>query len=61
VGPIQGTTSEGNAANGRQSADLILLRCPITGRPCRGDLTRLCKDYGCARKGGLSPHSEENV
>jgi len=34
--------------------------CPITARPCEGDLSHLCKDYGCARKGGLSPHSEEN-
>jgi len=35
-------------------------RCPITGFPCEGDLSHLCKDYGCARKGGLSPHSGEN-
>jgi len=34
--------------------------CPITGYPCEGDLSYLCEDYGCARKGGLSPHSEEN-
>jgi hypothetical protein len=32
-------------------------RCPITGRPCEGDLAHLCEDYGCARKAGLSPHS----
>jgi hypothetical protein len=38
-----------------------LLRCPITGYPCEGDLSYLCEDYGCARKGGLSPHSEENL
>jgi hypothetical protein len=37
------------------------LRCPITGYPCEGDLSHLCEDYGCARKGGLSPHSEENL
>jgi hypothetical protein len=37
------------------------LRCPITGRRCEGDLAYLCEDYGCARKGGLSPHSEENA
>jgi len=61
VSPTQGTTSDRNAASSRESAHLILLRCPITGRPCKGDLTHLCKDYGCARKGGLSPHSEENV
>ena len=35
-------------------------RCPITGRPCEGDLSYVCEDYGCARKGGLSPHSDEN-
>ena len=37
------------------------LRCPITGRRCEGDLAYLCEDYGCARKGGLSPRSEENA
>ena len=37
--------------------DLI---CPVTQRVCMGDRSYLCKDYGCARKGGLSPHSEEN-
>ena len=35
--------------------------CPITARRCEGDLSYLCEDYGCARKGGLSPHSEENA
>jgi len=35
--------------------------CPITGYPCEGDLSHLCEDYGCARKGGLSPRSEENL
>ena len=37
-----------------------LFRCPITNHPCEGDLSYLCEDYGCARKGGLSPHSDEN-
>jgi hypothetical protein len=37
------------------------IRCPITGEPCRGILAQLCEDYGCARKGGLSPHPSENV
>ena len=37
------------------------LPCPITGCPCEGDLAYLCEDYGCARKGGLSPHSDENL
>jgi hypothetical protein len=35
--------------------------CPITGYPCEGDLSHLCEEYGCARKGGLSPHSDENL
>jgi hypothetical protein len=38
-----------------------LFPCPITGYPCEGDLSYLCEDYGCARKGGLSPRSEENL
>ena len=36
------------------------LLCSITGHPCEGDLSYLCEEYGCARKGGLSPHSHEN-
>jgi len=36
-------------------------RCPITGHPCEGDLSHLCEEYGCARKGGLSPRSDENL
>jgi hypothetical protein len=35
--------------------------CPITAYPCEGDLSHLCEEYGCARKGGLSPQSEENL
>ena len=35
--------------------------CPITGYPCAGDRAHLCEDYGCARKGGLSPYSDENI
>jgi hypothetical protein len=38
-----------------------LFICPLTSRPCEGDLAYLCEDYGCARKGGLSPHSDENL
>jgi hypothetical protein len=38
-----------------------LFLCPITGYPCEGDLSYLCEDYGCARKAGLSPRSEENL
>ena len=37
------------------------LICPIVGRRCEGDLAYLCEDYGCARKAGLSPRSEENA
>jgi hypothetical protein len=42
------------------NASASLFLCPITGRPCEGDLSYLCEDFGCARKGGLSPHSDEN-
>ena len=35
--------------------------CPITAYPCEGDLSHLCEEYGCPRKGGLSPQSEENL
>ena len=35
--------------------------CAITGHPCEGDLSHLCEEYGCARKGGLSPRSDENL
>jgi len=35
--------------------------CPITGHPCEGDLSYLCEDYGCPRKRGLSPYSQENL
>jgi hypothetical protein len=35
--------------------------CPITSYPCEGDLSHLCEEYGCARKGGLSPRSNENL
>jgi len=37
-----------------------LVICPITGYPCEGNRSHLCEDYGCARKGGLSPNSDEN-
>ena len=46
------------AFHSRSSMQLFL--CPITNYPCEGDLSYLCEDYGCARKGGLSPHSDEN-
>ena len=44
--------------NAKQSSEPPV-NCPITGFPCEGDLSYLCEDYGCARKGGLSPRSEE--
>jgi len=34
--------------------------CPIAGYPCKGDLSHLCKEYGCARKSGLSLRADEN-
>jgi hypothetical protein len=48
------------AALPRNSGGKSLVVCPITGYPCEGDLSHLCEDYGCARKGGLSPQSDEN-
>ena len=36
------------------------IRCAITGRACDGDRAYLCDEWGCARKGGLSPISHEN-
>jgi hypothetical protein len=38
----------------------IRIRCSITGAPCEGDRAELCVEWGCARKGGLSPISHEN-
>jgi len=38
----------------------VRMRCVVTGAPCEGDLAHLCDDWGCARKGGLSPISHEN-
>jgi hypothetical protein len=46
-------------SNDNKSASLFF--CPITGYPCEGDLSYLCQGYGCARKGGLSPWSDENI
>ena len=46
--------------NDNHDSELQFL-CPITAYPCEGDLSHLCEEYGCARKGGLSPHSEENL
>lgn len=46
---------------GRRGDDDGRMRCPVTGAVCSGVLAHLCEDYGCARKGGLSPHPEENA
>ena len=43
------------------NANAPLFLCPITGYPCEGDLSYLCEDYGCPRKRGLSPCSQENL
>jgi len=43
------------------TANKSFVVCPVTGCPCDGDLSHLCEDYGCGRKGGLSPHSDENI
>jgi len=45
---------------GTQPAVEAPFPCPVTGYQCEGDLSYLCEDYGCARKGGLSPRSDEN-
>lgn len=61
-----GQTADESATSGVASAPSCYndseppLVCPITRYPCEGDRSHLCKDYGCARKGGLSPHSDEN-
>jgi len=57
------TANADNTINGSRSNNDSQSRvlCPITGHPCEGDLSYLCEDYDCARKGGLSPHSEENL
>ena len=49
------------SAGGSDWSQLSQSSCPITGYAREGDLSHLCDDYGCARKGGLSPHSDENL
>ena len=46
---------------GRRDGNDGRMRCPVTGAVCIGVLAHLCEDYGCARKGGLSPDPEENA
>jgi hypothetical protein len=43
-----------------KGVDGMRIRCSITGAPCEGDHAYLCIEWGCARKGGLSPISHEN-
>ena len=59
MSPMQ-TTSPVTNRRSSSCDNKALILCPITGYPCEGDLSYLCEDYGCARKGGLSPRSEEN-
>ena len=58
--PIQKVSLAGRGRSEVDDAGKLSILCPITQHPCEGDLSYLCEDYGCARKGGLSPHSEEN-
>ena len=60
MSPTQ-TTSPVTSRRSSSYNDKSRILCPITGYPCEGDLSYLCEDYGCARKGGLSPNSEENL
>jgi hypothetical protein len=55
MAPTQKIRPAFNSRPGRQP-----FLCPITNYPCEGDLSYLCEEYGCARKGGLSPRSDEN-
>jgi hypothetical protein len=50
----------GGARTAATAVAKSVVRCPITGHRCEGDLSHLCEDYGCARKGGLSPRSDDN-
>jgi hypothetical protein len=55
------TSPDVHRRSGSYNSEAPLFLCPITGYPCEGDLSYLCEDYGCARKGGLSPRSDENL
>jgi hypothetical protein len=59
MSPMQTSTPVTYSRCANYNKPLIL--CAITSYPCEGDLSHLCDDYGCARKGGLSPRSEENL
>jgi hypothetical protein len=55
------TSPDGLDSLASYNARGCLFICPLTGRVCEGDLAYLCPEYGCARKAGLSPKSEENL
>ena len=59
--PTNATRPDGQHRLATYNAGVPPILCPSTGSPCEGDLSNLCGDYGCARKGGLSPRSEENL
>ena len=61
MNPTKTTSPEAYHRSTSYHASAPLILCPITGYPCVGDLSYLCQDYGCARKAGLSPHSDENL
>ena len=60
MSPTKTTSPNVHLRSTSYNAHAQIFLCPITGYPCEGDLSYLCEDYGCARKGGLSPRSDEN-
>jgi hypothetical protein len=60
MSPTNMTSPDIHCRSATYTAVAQLFLCPITGCPCEGDLSHLCEDYGCARKAGLSPRSDEN-
>jgi hypothetical protein len=60
MSPTKTTGPDVHHGSASYNANAPQCLCPITGYPCEGDLSYLCEDYGCARKGGLSPRSDEN-
>jgi hypothetical protein len=61
MSPTKTTSPDIHCRSASYNAGAPLFLCPITGHPCEGDLSYLCEEYGCARKGGLSPRSDENL
>ena len=61
MSPMKTTSPDVYLCPTSYNARVQLFHCPITCHPCEGDLSYLCEDYGCARKGGLSPRSDENL